>query len=120
LLTYAAHPDSLLKNPAVDIIKAIPAVWDETIVLPPSAIGELAVYARRKGPTWFLAVMNGDQPKKIKIPLTFLKGAYKATLVQDDPTNAAAVVLKQANWSGQDVLELDLTAGGGCIVQCKQ
>jgi alpha-glucosidase len=120
LLTYAAHPDTILKNPAVDMIKAIPAVWDETIVLPPSEIGELAVFARRAGNTWFLVVMNGAQPNKIKIPLTFLKGAYKASIVQDDPSNSAAVVLKQANWSGQDTLELDLGAGGGYIAQCKQ
>jgi alpha-glucosidase len=89
-------------------------------VLPPSEIGELAVFARRAGNTWFLVVMNGAQPNKIKIPLTFLKGAYKASIVQDDPSNSAAVVLKQANWSGQDTLELDLGAGGGYIAQCKQ
>jgi hypothetical protein len=29
--------------------ESIPSVWDETRVLPPSAIGELAVYARRRG-----------------------------------------------------------------------
>ena len=47
LLVYAAHPRSILSNPAVDMIKSIPSVWDETIVLPPSEIGEIAVFARR-------------------------------------------------------------------------
>src|SRR5262249_44541439 len=41
LLVYGAHPQSLLDNPAVDVIKSIPSVWDETIVLPQSAIGEI-------------------------------------------------------------------------------
>ena len=30
LLTYGAHPKTLLENPAVEMIKSIPAVWDET------------------------------------------------------------------------------------------
>ena len=56
LLTYGAHPQRMLDSPAGDMIKSIPPTWDETIVLPPSAIGEVAVMARRKGDTWFLAV----------------------------------------------------------------
>ena len=46
LLVYAAHPRNILANPSVDMIKSIPSVWDETIVLPPSEIGEIAVFAR--------------------------------------------------------------------------
>lgn len=115
LLTYAAHPDTLLMNPAVNIIKGIPSTWDETIVLPPSEIGQLAAYARRKGNTWFLAVMNGVEPRKIKIPLTFLKGSFSATVAKDNPLESAAVVMAQMNYSTTDVIELDLTAGGGFI-----
>jgi alpha-glucosidase len=53
LLTYAAHPTNLLNHPAVEMIKSIPAVWDETRVLSMSEIGELAAFARRTGRTWF-------------------------------------------------------------------
>ena len=45
ILTVAAHPQSVLDNPAVDVIKSIKAVWDETMVLPESKIGELSVFA---------------------------------------------------------------------------
>jgi alpha-glucosidase len=117
LLTYAAHPDTILMNPAVNIIKNIPATWDETIVLPPSAIGELAVYARRKGNTWFLAIMNGIDQKKIKIPLSFLKGNYTTDIVRDDPAESAAVIIEQKIYSAKDVLELELVSGGGFIAQ---
>src|SRR5262249_47035120 len=55
LLTYAAHPANMLANPCADMIKSIPSFWDETVVLPPSEIGEVAVFARRRGETWFLA-----------------------------------------------------------------
>jgi alpha-glucosidase len=47
LLVYGGHPQSFLDSPAFDIIKNIQATWDETIVLPPSEIGEVAVLARR-------------------------------------------------------------------------
>ena len=116
LLTYAAHPDSILSNPAVDIIKAIPAVWDETLVLPGSEIGQLAVFARRKGNDWFLAVMNGTEPRKIKVPLSFLKlGQYKTLIAADDPANASSIQVKQSTLSQADFLELDLISGGGFI-----
>jgi alpha-glucosidase len=117
LLTYAANPDTILANPAVNIIKNIPATWDETIVLPPSEIGELAVYARRKDNIWFLAVMNGIQPKKLKIPLGFLKGNYKTDVAKDGIRNDASIIIEQKNYSSKDVLELDLASGGGFIAR---
>jgi alpha-glucosidase len=117
LLTYAANPDTILANPAVNVIKSIPATWDETIVLPPSEIGQLAVYARRKGNTWFLAVMNGVEPQKIKVPLGFLKGSCHAVLVRDNPSESASVLMEQKTCSSSEVLELDLTSGGGFVAQ---
>ncbi len=115
LLTYATNPDTILVNPAVEIIKSIPSTWDETIVLPPSEIGELAVYARRKGSNWFLAVMNGVEPKKIKIPLKFLKGNYKALIAKDDGNNSASLIMENKNYTTNDAIELDLVSGGGFI-----
>jgi alpha-glucosidase len=117
MLTYAANPDTILMNPALEIIKSIPSTWDETIVLPPSEIGELAVYARRKGQDWFLAVMNGVEPRKIKISLSFLKGNYKALIAKDDSMNPASVIMENKNYSAKDVIELDLVSGGGFIAR---
>jgi alpha-glucosidase len=71
LMIYGAHPQSLLENPAVEMIKSIPSTWDETIVLEPSRIGELAAFARRKGDTWFLAILNGPNATTVKVPLLF-------------------------------------------------
>src|SRR5436305_5626034 len=48
LMIYGAHPKHILENPAADLIKRIPSTWDETRVLAPSEIGELAVFARRR------------------------------------------------------------------------
>lgn len=116
MLTYAANPDTLLMNPAVEIIKNIPSTWDETIVLPPSAIGELAVYARRKGTVWFLAVMNGTEAKKITIPLKFLTGNYKA-IIAKDATDGALLTIENTTAGAGDTWHLDLVAGGGFIAR---
>ncbi|HUG91784.1 MAG TPA: glycoside hydrolase family 97 catalytic domain-containing protein, partial [Planctomycetaceae bacterium] len=116
LLTYAAHPQTLLDNPCAPMIKSIPAVWDETIVLPPSEIGEVAVFARRSGETWFLAVVNGPEPRKIEVPLSFLKGSeYEALLIRDEPTDSAAVRVEERLATARDVLAIELASGGGFV-----
>lgn len=118
LLTYAAHPDSLLANPAVEIIKSIPATWDETIVLPGSEIGQVAMYARRKGKTWFLAIMNGSLPVVGRIALNFLKaGNYAAIVAKDNPGNPASIQVSNATYTAADIIELSLEAGGGYIAR---
>jgi alpha-glucosidase len=115
LLTIAANPQSILTNAAVDVIKSIPAVWDETLVLPDSEIGELAAYARRSGDKWFLAVMCGPQPKAIRLPLSFLgDGQYKAQFVRDG-NHDDIVTVEAATASRTTSLPLNLRAGGGFV-----
>ena len=118
LLTIATNPETILKSPAVDVIKSVPPVWDETIVLPDSEIGELAVYARRKENTWFLAVMNGLQPKTLHVPLSLLgQGEYKAVLVRDNQTDDAAVEMENTTRKRSDSLDISLRAGGGLLAR---
>lgn len=118
LLTYAANPATMLNSPAVALLKDIPAVWDETIVLPGSEIGELAAYVRRKGNNWFVAVMNGPAPKKISIPLHFLKGArYNTTVVKDHSDNGNIMVVENKTYASGDTIELNLAPGGGYLAE---
>ena len=118
LLTYGAHPTNILANPAVAMIKSIPAAWDETIVLPPSEIGEIAVFARRSGEKWFLAVLNGPTARNLKVSLSFLRGgAYSAFVVRDDPSEPAAVKIENTNVKPTDSFTMDLAAGGGFIAR---
>jgi alpha-glucosidase len=116
MLTYAANPDTILANPAVEIIRSIPSTWDETIVLPVSSIGECAAFARRKGNTWFVAVMNGTEPRNINIPLYFLKGNYKALIAKDGEA-ADKLIIEERNYNQKDVIHLQLSAGGGYIAR---
>jgi alpha-glucosidase len=118
LLTYGAQPANILKNPGVEMMKSIPAVWDETIVLPVSEIGELAAFARRSGQTWFLAILNGPAAKTINIPLSFLgKGDYRAMLIRDNKNDVAAVEVENTTLKGVDSLTVEMLAGGGFIAR---
>jgi alpha-glucosidase len=118
MLTLAANPQAVLDNPAVDVIKSIPAVWDQTIVLPESRIGELAIFARRAGDTWFLAVMCGPQGKTIHVPLSFLgDGRYKGSLVRDNKEKPDAVVLEDKTVQRADTLTIEMPNGGGFIAR---
>jgi alpha-glucosidase len=115
LLVFGAHPANILANPAVDVIKSIPSVWDETVVLPISDIGQVAAFARRRGDTWFLAVINGINARTVRVDLSFLgQGTYISTLIRDT-CEAAAVKTEHLTLSRSDVLYLDLRSGGGFV-----
>lgn len=116
LLTYGAHPKSILENPAVNMIKSIPSTWDETIALPMCEIGAIAAFARRSGRDWFLAVLNGPVAREIEFDLSFLgDGKYQALLVRDKQDDPAAVDLENTVLSKKDTLRVVLRSSGGFI-----
>jgi alpha-glucosidase len=116
ILIYGAHPRSLLDNPAVEIIKSIPSVWDETIALPPSEIGEIAIFARRNGRVWFLAIMNGSNARTIEIPLSFLdSGTHDALMARDQAEEAGAVKMDTMVVTDRQPLSVSLRSGGGFV-----
>jgi alpha-glucosidase len=119
LLVYGGHPKSFLENPAVEVIKAIPSVWDETIALPISEIGEVAALARRKDDVWFLAVVNGPTARTVNVPLSFMKGKRQAILVRDSKEGPAAVDVEKAVLGPEQSIRIELQAGGGFIVMLK-
>jgi alpha-glucosidase len=118
LLVYGGHPQSLLDNPAADLIKSIPSIWDETIVLPDSEIGEVAAMARRHGRDWFIALVNGTTARTLLVTPAFLgTGPYRSLLVRDDPDNPAVVRVEHGNIKAQDTISIALRPGGGFIAR---
>jgi alpha-glucosidase len=113
-MCLAADPQKLLNSPARKMVQALPVTWDETVVLPQSSIGELAIYARRKGETWYLASMNGHVPSQVPIKLSFLgNGTYKADLLNDQKDNPAGVEVQHRIVNSQDSIRIRMNAGGG-------
>ena len=85
-------------------------------MLPDSRIGELSIFARRKGDMWMLAVVCGSEGRTIDVPLSFLgEGEYTASLVRDDMENDAAVVLDDAMLERDDTLTIEMRDGGGFV-----
>jgi alpha-glucosidase len=118
LLVYGGNPQSFLDSPAVDIIKAVPATWDETIVLPPSEIGDVAVYARRHGGEWFIAALNGAGTRSVRVTPSFLGAGRFATIVaRDNADNPAAVIVERGTAQAGDVITIDLREGGGFVAR---
>lgn len=115
-LTIAEDPEVLLNDPAtrpgLDVLKAIPSVWDQTVVLRDSAIGELAIIARRSGKTWFLAALNGkDTPVDLRnLALSFLgEDEYDAILI----TSPERRSLNRSSQTLRSKSRLDVHLGGG-------
>jgi alpha-glucosidase len=117
LLVFGGHPQSFLDSPAVDVLRAIPATWDETIVLPPSEIGEVAVMARRSGRDWFIAAVNGATARTVRVDPGFLgAGRYTATFVRDVESDAGAMTVDTSPVSSSTPLTFALRPGGGFVV----
>ncbi len=116
-LCFGADPQSILDNPAKELIKSIPSTWDETIVLPQSSIGETVLFARRKGGTWFVAAMNGTkEAKTLNVDLSFLKsGKYSLYEMKDNGAKQAAADIKEGTVTSKDVLSIILNSTGGYV-----
>jgi alpha-glucosidase len=100
------------------MIKSIPSVWDETIALDASEIGELAAFARRSGTTWFVALVNGPAARSVQIPLSFLNdSAYRTSLVLDHKNDPAAVEIRDSQSRRSDTLNFELNSGGGAVAR---
>jgi alpha-glucosidase len=118
VMVYGAHPGSILASPAVELIRDIPSVWDQTIVLPVSAIGEVAAFARRSGQRWFVGVLNGPSARTVRVDLAFLGGrTARALLVRDKDGEPGAVEIESREVKGSESLELRLRAGGGFVAR---
>ena len=116
VLVYGGNPASFLANPAAEMIKSIPSVWDETRVLAPSAIGELALFARRSGNRWFIAAMNGPTERTINLDLSFLPGgSHEALIVRDKLDDAGAVEVETRTLS--KTFSVPMRGSGGFVVR---
>ncbi len=105
-----------LESPVFDLFQEVPTVWDETRVLPCTEMGEVVAFARRKGNTWWIGVMNGAIERNVKISLGFLDKTVKATLVYDSKSNTS-IDRREQTASPEDELSVHLIPGGGFVAR---
>lgn len=121
LQVLAENPGKLLDNPqlapVVEMLRGVPAVWDETRVLPGSAIGELAVLARRTGSVWYVAGVNGADPRDYTLPTEFLDGPYWRAELIADADHPLAFRSEATSLTRGATVALKLAAGGGFVMR---
>jgi alpha-glucosidase len=118
LLILCDSPKNYRGQPGIEFLRAMPTVWDETVVLS-GEVGKSIVMARRSGERWYLAAMNGEDAAQLQAPLKFLgKGKWSARSFADkaDGSDYMAVVETTREVSADAVLPLSLAPGGGGFV----
>ena len=119
MLCWADQPEYYIESVITDLIRTMPATWDETVVLPQSKIGTLAAFARRKGDTWFIGAINGiDEVKSLEIPLSFLgEGRYFGTLIEDklQGDDPGFVRKDGVSFTKRDTVRVSMKGDGGFV-----
>src|SRR5579859_3714125 len=115
-LCFGGHPQSYIDNSARDVLTAISAVWDETLVLQGSEPGKVVAEARRSGKQWFVAMINGSDAETLDIPLDFLgAGVWKATQLRDAKDKPDAWDRQDGKVTRNDHIRLTIAPRGGFV-----
>ena len=122
LNVIAENPDVLMNDsatlPALDLLKSMPSSWDETRVLAPSAIGKIAIFARRIGTTWFVGAINGTQEEqRLHLDLSFLGSASHHATVLTSPAPLAFERREINRVSSDSVIEVHLQRVDGWVAR---
>lgn len=117
----AGNSQSSIRNePELEFFEKLPTVWDDTKILQ-GRIGEFAVVARRSGETWFLGAMNNDEPREIRLPLSFLRPGkkYEGAVYLDDTSvrTVTHVRIDRRPANREQIWKLHLPARGGQAIR---
>ncbi|WP_257669196.1 glycoside hydrolase family 97 protein [Parapedobacter tibetensis] len=114
------YPEAYEGEPGFKFLKAVPTVWDETVV-PTAKIDEFVTVARRKGNSWYIGTLNNSKAKRVEVSLDFLPpGKYKAEIyadapdVEQNPNNLEIYTLELTN---SDKIILKLAPDGGNAIK---
>ena len=101
---------------AMEWLRAVPVVWDETRALD-AAVGSHVLIARRRGAEWYVGAMTNDSARSLTLDLSFLGDGRWTMDAWSDGINAdrnAMDFRKEVRAvSASDKLTLNLAPGGG-------
>jgi len=102
---------------ALELLKACPAVWDETKLLE-GYPGRYVTIARRSENEWYVAsICGGGKSHAISVALSFLpEGRFSAHAYSDGDTGTE-VVHHTGSVTRETTLHLKLLVNGGCVVR---
>ena len=111
-------PTNYEKAPlALEFLKQVPTVWDESIGLA-GKVGQYAAIARRSNRDWFIGGINNYDERTLKIKFDFLdkNQSYRLVLYKDGKDikeNAGAVDAQIYYVKHGDCLNIKMASGGG-------
>jgi alpha-glucosidase len=108
-------PDNLENFVATDLLKRLPATWDEIKCLEASPDQYITI-ARRKGDEWYVGALC-DDARTLNLDLSFLNSGvtYYANIYKDGACDAE-IMLEQKQVSKGEVLSIPLRAHGGVSI----
>ena len=107
--SYDAHPL------AERFLRQVSAGWDETRLLSGDPDSH-AVYARQRGPNWFVGAITAGPARTVAAPLTFLgTGDWLADVYADGANRAIALSTRRV--TSADTLSVPVGVNGGFVVQ---
>ncbi|HIZ83128.1 MAG TPA: glycoside hydrolase family 97 catalytic domain-containing protein [Firmicutes bacterium] len=126
LNVIATDPNDILANEAVEMIKSIPTVWDQTKVLPVSEIDKLAVYAKESKGTWFVGGIYHNEAEnapveRVTFDYDFLdEGTYQMEMWIDTGLDENGDMQKRQivqTVTKDDTFQQSVPANGGFVIR---
>ena len=115
-LCFGDFPKNYQDNPAAELIRALPSVYDETRILPGSEIGACIAVAKRREKDWFVAIENGASERTLRIDFAFLgEGRYSFRTFSDAESGPDACTCGQRTVTRSDSQVVPLRACGGFV-----
>ncbi|MEP0418047.1 glycoside hydrolase family 97 protein [Reichenbachiella sp.] len=104
-------------------ISQMKTVWDDTKVLD-AKVGEYIVTARRSGEDWYIGAITNNDPRNLKVDLSFLNDGNYRMEVMEDGINASKVAMDFSHFT-QSVSEgskvvIKMVSGGGWVAVIKK
>jgi alpha-glucosidase len=113
----ADYPSAYRGHPALPVLVAIPATWDDTVCLA-AKVGEFVAIARRQGGEWWIGAMGDRRPREAEIPLGFLgRGRFRAEVFRDELTSPSRLARETKEVASGDVLRFALAPAGGLLIR---
>jgi len=114
-LCWPDNPEAYLNSPLLQFVRTVPVTWDETRVLPGSAIGDTVVMARRKGTEWYVAALNcRSEARSLDLDLSWIGLAGKQmTLYRDGQEKSAFQIEAGVKPPDGGRISVSLPPGGG-------
>ena len=113
-----SNPADILQSDALEMIKSVPTVWQETVVLEPSALGKAAVIARKGADgSWYVGGINHTAPTDtVTLDLSaFLgEGTYRCELWTDE---TGGLTMTEQTVTASDTLVVPFDKLTGFIVR---